>query len=143
MPDSNHEAHEILLTRWFEEIWNKKNYDLAEKLVDPGFVHRGDGSQELGRGLQGALEPVKTWQAAFPAGRMTLEDVITEGDRSVYRVTFRGKHTGALGDFPASGRTVVLTCIGVDRIAGGKILESWGDLNLQGLMQQVGALPWS
>jgi len=34
----------------------------------------------------------------------------------------------------------VVTAITIDRIAGGKIVESWGNFDQLGLMQQIGLL---
>ena len=141
MPGSTHEENEILLTRWFEELWNRKNYAVAQKLVTSDFVDHGDGGQEVKRGADGAADVVKTWHAGFPDGRMTIEDIYTEGDKSVVRTTFRGTHSGDFAGVAPSGKKVVVTAIGIDRIVDGKIAESWGDLNLLGVLQQIGALP--
>ncbi len=151
MPSSTNEQHEILLIRWFEELWNKKNYDVITKLAHDEFVDHGDGSQDANpaagganllakRGPQAAIEVVKTWHAAFPDGRITLDEVYTEGDRSVFRATFRGTFTGPFAGFPANGKKVAVTAIGINRIVDGKVIENWGDLNITGVMQQIGAL---
>jgi len=139
MPGSTHEQHEILLTRWFEELWNKKNYDVAQKLLHSDFVDHGDGNQDK-QGADSAAETIKTWHAGFPDGRMTLEDIYTEDDRVVVRTTFRGTHSGPFGGVAPSGKKVTVTSIGIDRIVDGKIAESWGDLNILSVMQQIGAI---
>jgi len=141
MPGSTNEEHEILLTRWFEEMWNRKNYAVAQKLAHTDFVDHGDGNQDAKRGADSAAEVVKTWHAGFPDGRMTVEDIYSEGDKSVVRTTFRGTHSGTFAGVAPSGKKVVVTAIGIDRIVDGKIAESWGDLNVLGVMQQIGALP--
>ncbi|MBN1148251.1 MAG: ester cyclase [Anaerolineales bacterium] len=135
-----HEEHEILLTRWFEELWNKKNYEVAQKLLHSDFVDHANGNQ-AGQGVAGVVETVRSWHSGFPDGRMTLEDVYTDGDKAVVRTTFRGTHNGPFGGVAPSGKKVTVTSIGIERIADGKIAESWGDLNLLGVMQQIGAIP--
>ena len=139
MPGSMNEEHEILLTRWFEELWNKKNYGVAEKLAHSDFVDHGDGSQDK-QGVDSIAETVKAWHAGFPDGRMTLEDVYTEGDKAVVRTTFRGTHSGPFGGVAPSGKQVTVSAIGIDRIVDGKIVESWGDLNILSVMRQIGAI---
>jgi predicted ester cyclase len=145
MPGSTNEQYEILLIRWFEELWNKKNYDVVTKLVHDEFVDYGDGSQAAGlsskRGPQAAVEVVKTWHAAFPDGRMTLEEVYSEGDRAVFRTTFRGTFEGSFAGYAGNGKKVTVTAMGINRIVDGKVIENWGDLNVIGVMQQIGALP--
>jgi hypothetical protein len=36
-----------------------------------------------------------------------------------------------------------VTSIGIDRVIDGKITEGWGELNLLGMLQQMGAIPAS
>ena len=72
---------------------------------------------------------------------MTIDDIITEGDLSTIRMTWRATHTGAFGNIPASGAKIEVTSIGIDRVVNGKITEGWGELNMLGMMQQMGAIP--
>jgi ketosteroid isomerase-like protein len=84
---------------------------------------------------------VKIWHQAFPDGHMTMDDITTEGEMSAIRMTFRGTHTGEFYGVPASHKKVEVTSIGIDRVVGGKICEGWGELNMLGMMQQMGAIP--
>ncbi|MEP7290303.1 MAG: ester cyclase, partial [Chloroflexota bacterium] len=127
--------------RWFDELWNKKNYDIVYEYVAPGFTAHGAGGQDIKMGPEGPRDMVKAWHAAMPDGRMTIDDVITEGDLSTIRMTWRGTHTGAFGDIPPSGNKIEVTSIGIDRVVNGKITEGWGELNMLGMMQQMGAIP--
>jgi predicted ester cyclase len=135
------EEHRAMFARWFEELWNKKNYAITQELVDPDFTAHGAGGQDIKQGPNGVAEMVRTWHVAFPDGSMTMDDIITEGEYSVIRMTFRGTHTGDFYGNPASGNPVEVTSIGIDRVQNGKITEGWGELNMLGLMQQIGAIP--
>lgn len=140
--DADHAArHRAMFERWFEQLWNQKNYDIAYELVDPGFVAHGAGGQDIRQGPDGVVEMVKSWHRAMPDGRMTMDDIITEGDLSTIRMTWRGTHTGPFGDIPPSGKRIEVTSIGIDRVVDGKITEGWGELNMLGMLQQMGALP--
>jgi pSer/pThr/pTyr-binding forkhead associated (FHA) protein/ketosteroid isomerase-like protein len=135
------EEHRALFERWFEELWNKKNYAITQELVHPEFTAHGAGGQDIKQGPNGVADMVRIWHAAFPDGRMTMDDLITEGDLSVIRMTFRGTHQGDFYGIPASGKSIVVTSIGIDRVVDGKITEGWGELNMLGMMQQMGAIP--
>ena len=128
-------------TRWFDELWNKKHYDIAYEYVDPDFTAHGAGGQDIKQGPDGVIGMVKAWHAAMPDGHMTVDDIITEGDLSTIRMTWRATHTGPFGDIPASGNQIEVTSIGIDRVIGGKITEGWGELNMLGMLQQMGAIP--
>jgi steroid delta-isomerase-like uncharacterized protein/4-oxalocrotonate tautomerase family enzyme len=138
---SHAEEHRKLFARWFEELWNKKNYDIAYELVHPDFIAHGAGGQDIKQGPDGVIGMVKAWHAAMPDGRMTMDDIITEGDLSTIRMTWEATHTGKFGDIPASGKRIKVTSIGIDRVIDGKITEGWGELNLLGMLQQMGAIP--
>jgi predicted ester cyclase/ketosteroid isomerase-like protein len=135
------EEHRALFSRWFEELWNRKNYAITKELVDEQFTAHGAGGQDIKQGPDGVAGMVKIWHQAFPDGRMTMDDIITEGEFSTIRMTFRGTHTGDFYGVPASNKKVEVTSIGIDRVVNGKITEGWGELNMLGMMQQMGAIP--
>lgn len=138
---SKAEEHRKLFERWFEELWNKKNYDVAYELVDPEFIAHGAGGQDIKQGPDGVIEMVKAWHKAMPDGKMVIDDIITEDEFSTIRMTWRATHTGPFGPIPASGNKIEVTSIGIDRVVDGKITEGWGELNMLGMMQQMGAIP--
>lgn len=140
-PGAHAEEHRKLFSRWFEELWNKKNYEITKELVAAEFTAHGAGGQDIKQGPDGVAGMVKIWHEAFPDGHMTLDDLITEGDLSVIRMTFRGTHTGEFYGIPASNKPVEVTSIGIDRVIDGKITEGWGELNMLGMMMQMGAIP--
>ena len=138
---SRAEEHRALFERWFEELWNRKNYAITQELVHPDFTAHGAGGQDIKQGPDGVAEMVRTWHKAFPDGHMAIDDIITEDDISVIRMTFRGTHLDEFYGNPASGKKVEVTSIGIDRVVDGQITEGWGELNMLGLMQQIGAIP--
>ncbi len=79
--------------------------------------------------------------AAFPDSNMTIDDTVAEGDRVVSRFTVRGTHRGEFQGIPPTGKQVTITGIAISRIEGGRVVEDWEELNMLGLMQQIGAIP--
>ena len=127
--------------RWFDELWNKKNYDIVYEYVDQDFTAHGAGGQRLKQGPEGPKGMVKAWHAAMPDGKMTIDDIITEGELSTIRMTWEATHTGKFGDIPPSGKRIKVTSIGIDKVVNGKITEGWGELDMLGMLQQMGAIP--
>ena len=78
---------------------------------------------------------------AFSEFRVQNADVIAEGDKAVLRWTARGRHTGPLMGMAATGKEVNLRGIDIIRVEGGRIVERWGEFDVFGLLQQLGALP--
>jgi predicted ester cyclase len=78
---------------------------------------------------------------AFPDLHFTVEDMIAEGDKVVARITMSGTQQGAFMGIPPTGKHVAFTAIDINRIAGGKSVEHWWEMDALGLMQQLGVVP--
>jgi steroid delta-isomerase-like uncharacterized protein len=92
-------------------------------------------------GIEGINEVITTCRAAFEHLNVTIEDMIAEGNNVVARFTARGIHKGNFMGLPATGKPITMTGIEIFRIKDGKIIELWGEVNLLGLMQQLGIIP--
>ncbi len=67
--------------------------------------------------------------------------MIAEGDKVVIRQTWSGTHKGEFMGIPATGRRVSIAVIDIIRVADGRFVEHWGQLDMMGMMQQLGAIP--
>ena len=133
------EENKTLVRRFFEELWNQETMAVADELLAPTHVHHfPDGDIN---GPDGVKQLVSTLRTAFPDFHMSTDDVIAEADKAVMRSTIHGTHQGeGMGSSP-TGKTITYTGIDIFRIAEGKIVERWGEIDALGLMQQLGTLP--
>ena len=74
----------------------------------------------------------------FPNLKQTIEDVIAEGDKIVYRSTLEGTHTGKFLDISPTGKSVKINDFTLLRIIDEQIVEWWDECNLLELMKQLG-----
>ncbi len=81
------------------------------------------------------------WSAGIPDWRVTIEDLVVEGDRVAKRWVLRGTNTGELFGAPPTGKPVEMRAMTLYRITDGKVREIYWNFDLYGLLQQVGALP--
>jgi steroid delta-isomerase-like uncharacterized protein len=84
---------------------------------------------------------IVTCRAAFHDLNVTVDDIMAVEDRVTARFTARGIHKGEFMGLPPTGKAITMTGIEIFRIKDGKIVELWGEVNLMGLMQQLGILP--
>jgi predicted ester cyclase len=70
---------------------------------------------------------------------MTVHDQVAEGDR-VMDGGALPTHAEDFAGVPATGRLVTVTGIHIHRIRHGRLIEHWEDLNLLGLLRQLGVL---
>jgi predicted ester cyclase len=71
---------------------------------------------------------------------MIIDDLFAEGDKVVIRMTWVGTHNGQFYNTAPTRRQVSVTSIGIDRVVNGKIVEGWGEVDMLGLYQQIGAV---
>ena len=110
------------------------------EFISPDFV---DHSLPPGmsQGPEGFRQLSAMFNQAFTDVRVEVEQLVAEGDRVADRVVVRGTHQGEFMGIPATGKQVVFTSTNINRLAGGKIAEHWGDVDNLGLLQQLGAVP--
>jgi steroid delta-isomerase-like uncharacterized protein len=136
------EANKRISRRVAEEGFSQGNVDVFDEIVAENFVNHDPGvPPELPPGREGLKALARLYKGAFPDTQLTVEDQIAEGDRVVSRYSVRGTHEGDFAGLPATGKQVTVTGITIDRIEGGKIVESWNEFNQLGLLQQLGLVP--
>ena len=124
-----------------EEAFNRGNVDALDELVDPNHKNNDPVAAELPPGVEGLKQLVRLYRSAFPDVQVTIEDEIAEGDRVVTRWSARGTHQGDFIGVQPTGKQATATGITIDRISGGKIVESWTSWDTLGVLQQLGAVP--
>jgi len=132
------DVNRTLARRWFEEVWNDRRAETIDELMSAAAVGHMEGGVVRGPGDFKAA-----WTAlcfAFPDLRVTVEDVIAEGDRVVVRWSARGRHTGPGLGAPASDREASFRGMTWLEFADGKIVRGWDSWNLGRLMQELGAV---
>lgn len=132
-------AHEAIIRRLVDEVINGGNTDLLTELVAANHLHH-DPAGDL-YGPEGVALVVAETRAAFPDLRLTIEDLLSHEDRAAWRFTLVGTHAGPFMGIPATGRPVRAAGVRIDRLAGGRLVESWVVLDALGLLRQLGAIP--
>jgi len=74
---------------------------------------------------------------AFPDLRVTVEDVIVDGDLIAARRTATGTNDGPSQDRAPTGRAVAWPGINIFRVACGRIVEVWSEMDTLGLRAQL------
>jgi steroid delta-isomerase-like uncharacterized protein len=136
------EQNKTIVRRYWEEVWNQGNLAVVDELIAADFDgHPAPSDADFGRGPAGQKQLVGLYRGAFPDMRMTIDDMAADGERVVLRWTARGTNTGEMMGMPATGRPSTVTGIVINRLAAGKIVESWTNFDALGMMQQLGVIP--
>lgn len=133
---------------FIEEAWNKGNLAVIKELASPDLVAHflPPGTPP---GSEGMMKWIASSRSAFPDVRVTVDDLVAEGDRIVARWTMTGTHRGPFPNHvknlvPGTGRRISGEGIDIWRYdANGKWIECWSNFDRLGMMQQLGVIPTS
>jgi steroid delta-isomerase-like uncharacterized protein len=134
-------AQNKAVAKRFYDAWNARDLDAYDQIIAPDAVdHDPQNPFSEMHGPAGAKRTAAMYQSAFSDGRFQVQEQIAEGDFVVTRWTASGTNDGELMGMPATGKSVEIAGITIDRITDGKIGESWTCFDTLGMMQQVGAI---
>jgi steroid delta-isomerase-like uncharacterized protein len=134
------EDNKAVIRRWIE-AYNNRDMQAEADVLAPGYVAHVPAAPGPLEGLEAWRKFTAPFVEAFPDLRLTVEDILSEGDKVAARVAFHGTHRGEFQGIAPTGKEVAFSSIEVNRVVGGKVEEHWVELDLLGLMQQLGAIP--
>jgi steroid delta-isomerase-like uncharacterized protein len=124
-------------------IWTTGVFDAVDELYAPEYVNHQHHDPDDPRDIHGA-EAMKRFarkfREAFPDFHDSVDIQIAEGDMVATRFTSTGTHRGTFMGVEPTNRELTWTGITIDRIAEGKIVESWANWDMMGMMQQLNAV---
>lgn len=124
---------------YIDRVWNDHDVDALDTLASDSYRrHLGPTEASLDRSAQ--KERLRKLQHALPDVRFSVDDLIAEGDRVVFRVTVTGTHRGEMFGVPATGRAVAYSAIDILRFEGDQVVEHWGFGDSAALLRQLGKL---
>jgi steroid delta-isomerase-like uncharacterized protein len=134
--DASLEANKALVRRFIDEIFLRQDFGAVDELLTDDFVPHTWG--EMAPGRDGLKQAITRVSAGLSEARMTVEDVIAEGDRVAVRLTSSAMHTGAFMGMPPSGKRYEISEIHIFRIRDGRVSEHWHQADFMGMMKQLG-----
>ena len=133
------DENKTLVRRFIEEVINQGNLAALDNLLASTYRYHAPGLEVSG--AEGMKQVFTMLRTAFPDWDETLEELIAEKDKVVFRVTGRGTHRGEFSGIPATGKLVAMQGIDIVRIDHGKIVEHWANFDQLGMLQQFGVIP--
>jgi len=119
------------------EAINTGNLALLDQFVATDYAEHSEGFE----GVEPFKQQITAFRAAFPDLRVTVEDLLIDGDRFASRTTVTGTHAGDLMGMPATGRRISVEAVDIGRLENGQAKERWGGLNLYSMLTQLGVIP--
>ncbi len=133
------EANKDLCRRFADVVVSQGHLEVLGEFVSPDYK-RYLTATAAPIDAEGQKKRLAGLRAAFPDLKVTIDDLIAEGDRVVYRSTCHGTHQGTLMGIAPTGKQGVVTEIEIFRIENGKIVEQWGGPDMFDLLRIIGAI---
>jgi steroid delta-isomerase-like uncharacterized protein len=138
-----------IVRRWWEEVWNGRQYDVADELLAPDFVvHVRWSNPAFGGptdvpGVQPSKDVVKRWATSFPDFHVSIEELLEGADAVTCVHMFTGTDSGNLEGRPgpSTGKAFSMPGITAMRVRDGKIQEAWTCWDIVSLMEEINAMP--
>jgi steroid delta-isomerase-like uncharacterized protein len=127
-----------IVRSWLDAL-NAKDPAALDAVIHPNYRN-----SMFPEGMPGGPEGEKAflgmWIAAFPDFRIEPDAVVAEDDRVAVSWGFTGTQKGEFMGIPATGRAVRMSSMNLLRIADGKIVDNRPQVDMLGLLQQLGVI---
>ncbi len=132
-------ANKALVRRLFDEVWNGGRLELLEELIAAGYVEHSPAPDQAA-GAPGVAARIGSLRAAFPDLRFVVEELVGEGAIVAARYHWQGTHRGSFLGIPPTGRRVAVRGMDFYRLAAGRLVEHWENVDEFGMLSQLGDL---
>jgi len=131
------EDNKALVRRFFDEALSNGALGILDEICSPDYrlYSTLSGADAIDR--DGVKELVRSFRASFADARITIEDIVAEGDLVAARMMEQGTHAGVFREIPPTGRRVTYGSMAFLRVVDGMIVEHWGLLDLPSLLDQL------
>jgi steroid delta-isomerase-like uncharacterized protein len=130
--------------RHIEEVWNNGNVSSMDETHAHAYVHHDPHDpwhRTHGPGPDAVKKLVYFYRNAFPDLRLTIEEIVAEGDVVVARFSSQATHKQQFGTIKPTNKTVRITGVFWWRFADEKIIEGRSYWDAHAFLEQLGAVP--
>jgi predicted ester cyclase len=134
------EENKKLVLDHYESFVNQQDAEAVRTQLAPHFLDH-EMPPDAPAGPDAALQFRAMLHTAFPGLRITIEDIVAEGDRVAVRARWTGTHRGLLPTVPVpvSNRPFSFTGMVFWRVRDRQIVERWANIDHLGPIQQLTA----
>ena len=134
------EENEQISRRLTERVFGERDFDLINELVAEDYVLHDPDMPEPVHGREGYREMAEEGTSMID-GSIEIDHTISMDDWVVSRWTQRGTHIREMMGIEPTNEEVTVTGIDISRFEDGKLAETWHEVNILGMLMQIGALP--
>lgn len=131
------EKNKELVKRYNHEVIESNNMDVLKEIAHPGFINHS-AQPGMDNGLNGMIYFFsQLLHPAFSNIKVTVLDMVAEGNKVVTRKAITGTHTGNLMEIAPTGKEITLSVIDIITVDNGKLTAHWGENNFMAVVQSL------
>ncbi len=134
------EQNKSIVRRWIEAGWNGHDLTVIDECYAPDYVQH-EASPAGVTSAEAFKQYAAAYLTAFPDLQFSIDDLLGEGDKVLWRWTAHATHLGNLKGIPPTRTAVTVTGQVTFRLANNRIAEGWLNLDLLEMLQQIGVIP--
>jgi steroid delta-isomerase-like uncharacterized protein len=130
--------------RRFQDAMNTCDAEVISKSIDELVEPDATIRTPLPGDATGAQVLKQVWSVllrAFPDLQLDVKDLIGEDDKVVARIVVTGTHRGDYMGVEPTGKSIAYDEIFIFRFANGRVVETWGVVDIYAQMKQLGVIP--
>lgn len=132
-------TNEQLFRILIEDGFGKGDISVFDKYTSPNFIEHQQGINP--QNVEGVKKAINGLHNSFPDFSLTIEDLVSDGEKVWGRLTGRGTHKKQFGPMPPTNKKYEITVIDIMRFKDEKLIEHWGVADRLSLMEQLGMKP--
>ena len=130
-------TNKAMTRRLIEELWGQGKIETADEIFHP--LATSPSEPQLPPGPDGFKGIRRMLQVGMPDYHIDeIKAMLADGDQVLAWFTQSGTQTGEMMGMPPSGKKASWGEMLILRFAGGKVVESWHNLDMLGMLQQLG-----
>ncbi|MEI6641293.1 MAG: ester cyclase [Novosphingobium sp.] len=127
-----------LIERFYHEVWNRADEDVAREILAVDFRFRGSLGPEK-HGVDGFIDYTRQVHAALAGYTCTILEIIEREERAAVWLRFAGVHRGKFFGVEATGREISWAGAAFFGFLEGRIAELWVLGDVDAVKAQLGA----
>jgi predicted ester cyclase len=130
--------------RRFQDAMNTCDAEVISRSIDELVEPDATIRTPLPSDATGAQVLKDVWAvllAGLPDLQLHVEDLIGEDDKVVARIVVTGTHRGVYMGVEPTGKAISYDEIFIFRFANGRVIETWGVVDVLSQMKQLGVIP--
>lgn len=135
------EENKAIACCYLEEVIHLGNVDAVDESIATNHVLHWPGSPNTVCGPEGFKQLLSVYARAFADLHWKTEEMSAQDNTVVACLRAQGTHQREVMGMPPTGKQATWTETHIFRLAGGKLVEQWTNLDQVGTLQQLGVIP--